>query len=374
MRLLVALTEVFRSDGGIPMFNRALLRALSEFCAHYHAAASVLVLNDAAGDLVPRYLPSSSIRFRGCRGNKAAFVLGFLRAALGEVDLAIIGHVNLLPLAGPLALLGRPYFLIAHGIEAWQTLPAFSRTALRGARSVLAVSDYTRQRLSRENAVRADRWRLFPNTLDPFFAPAPAEPAPQPTLLSVARLDSRERGKGIENVLEVLPRLRAEFPTLRYVVVGRGEDQPRLEERARALGVQDCVRFAGYLAPADLARAYAACDVFVLPSVQEGFGIVFLEAMAHAKPVVSVRAGGIPEVVTHGETGLLVDPGDPEGLAAALAQLLSRPERRQRMGAAGRRRLEEKFSFGHFRRRLAGFLVEELPGATYRAHRQQLIR
>lgn len=371
MQLLVVLSEVFRADGGIPMFNRALLRALSDFCGQYGADATVLVLNDATAELEPRYLAPSSIRFRGCQRNKVAFVSRFLGAALAGADLTIIGHVNLLPLAGVLALLGRPYFLIAHGIEAWQKLPRFSRCALRRARSVLAVSNYTRQRLSRENGIPADCWRVFPNTLDPFLTPAPARRAPQPTLLSVARLDSQERGKGIESVLDILPGLRAQFPALHYVVVGRGDDQPRLQERARVLGLQNCIRFAGYLSPTDLARQYAACDVFVLPSIQEGFGIVFLEAMAHAKPVVGIRAGGTPEVITHAETGLLVDPGDRDALAAALSQLLSGTDLRQQIGAAGYRRLHEHFDFEHFRARLTRILVEELPSASYLSRRNR---
>ena len=99
-------------------------------------------------------------------------------------------------------------------------------------------------------------------------------------------------------------------------------------------------------------RQYASCDIFVLPSDQEGFGIVYLEAMAHRKPVVASRAAGAPEVVSEGKTGLLVEHGSRPALVAALAHLLASPERRQQLGAAGFERLQEHFTFEHFRERL----------------------
>lgn len=371
MRLLVALTEVFHSNGGIPMFNRALLRALSDFCQRTGAEARVLVLNDFPDDVDSRYVAASAVRVHGCQRNKTAFGLRCLRALAAGPDLVVLGHAHLLSLAVAARARGCPYWLLAHGIEAWQRLPWLARRALARARTVLAVSDYTRQQLARQNGLAAERWHVFPNALDPFWTPVSETPAARPTLLSVTRLDARERGKGIEQVLEVLPRLRTLVPALRYVVVGEGDDRPRLQGRARALGVDDCVEFTGYLSRPELAHLYAACDVFVLPSVLEGFGIVFLEAMAYAKPVVAARAGGVPEVVAEGETGLLVEPGDLNTLQAALLRLLADPGLRRRLGAAGSRRVQENFAFERFRQRLARHLVEELPEAAYLAHRRR---
>ncbi|MFQ5695850.1 MAG: glycosyltransferase, partial [Terriglobia bacterium] len=187
-------------------------------------------------------------------------------------------------------------------------------------------------------------------------------------------LDENERYKGIEEVLLVLPRLRGQFPDVRYVVVGEGSDRPRLEQLARELGVADVTEFTGHLPPGELALRYASCSVFVLPSTGEGFGIVFLEAMAHAKPVVAARSGGTPEVVVDGETGLLVEPGDGRALQAALTRLFADTDLRRQMGGTGRRRLEENFTFAHFRQRLTGLLVAELPQATYLARRRLFIK
>ncbi|MBI2956825.1 MAG: glycosyltransferase family 4 protein [Acidobacteria bacterium] len=364
MRLLVALTEVFHSDGGIPMFNRTLLGALGRFCQVYGAQATVLVLNDAPADADPRYL-SSSVRLRAYESHKWAFALGLWRELLAGADVLVLGHLHLLPLALPPALFGCPYCVVAHGIEAWRKLPGLSRSLLRRARTVLAVSDYTRRRLAAENGVASERWRLLPNTLDPFFSPAAVSPGSAPVLLSVCRLAAAERYKGIDDVLAVLPALRRQFPALRYVIVGEGDDRPRLEEKARELRIADIVTFTGYLSPSALTAHYASCSAFVLPSSGEGFGIVFLEAMAHSKPVVAAHHGGVPEVVLDGETGLLVPWGNREALLQALSRLLSDDAQRERLGAAGRQRLEENFSFERFCHRLTWFLVEEFPELSY---------
>ncbi|MFQ5776812.1 MAG: glycosyltransferase [Terriglobia bacterium] len=363
MRLLVALTEVFRTDGGIPQFNRALLRGLADFCQRTGAGATVLSLNDRPDGFDSRYLDSPRIRFQAFRRHKFSFALAFFRLALARpCDLILLGHVNLLPLATPLPLWGRRYLLMAHGIEAWQQLPWLARRALARTHTVLAVSDYTRQRLHRENRVPAHNWRVLPDTLDPFFTPTSEAAKQAPTLLSVCRLDVSERPKGVEQVLEMIPGLRRRFPKLHHVIVGEGDDRTRLELRARALGVAGSVTFTGRLDGEELRQQYAACSVFVLPSVKEGFGIVFLEAMAHAKPVVAVRAGGVPEVVAHGKTGLLVEPDDPAALEATLIRLLADPELQAQLGAAGHQRLEEHFTYERFAARLAEILQQEAGG------------
>ena len=133
--------------------------------------------------------------------------------------------------------------------------------------------------------------------------------------------------------------------------MGQGDDQARLQALATQLGIAGQVTFHGSLAAPCLQAAYAQCDLFALPSGGEGFGIVFLEAMHHAKPCIGARAGGIPEVLVDGETGLLVDYGDVGGLAAALHQLWSDPALRDRLGAAGHQRLHTHFSPSRFKDR-----------------------
>jgi phosphatidylinositol alpha-1,6-mannosyltransferase len=149
-------------------------------------------------------------------------------------------------------------------------------------------------------------------------------------------------------VIKALPEVMKAVPDVFYVVVGEGDLQPRLEELARENAVRDRVIFAGAARLEQLKAYYSRADVYVMPSLQEGFGIVFLEAMAFGKPVIASEHGGAPEIVQDGVTGFLVKPGDLEALTAHLIQLLQDPALRARMGAAGRQRVEENFTFAHF--------------------------
>jgi phosphatidylinositol alpha-1,6-mannosyltransferase len=147
------------------------------------------------------------------------------------------------------------------------------------------------------------------------------------------------------------------LPEAFYVVVGDGAHRQLFQQLARGLGLAEKVIFTGPIADALLPSYYAACDLFVLPSTKEGFGIVFLEAMEHGKPCIGARAGGIPEVVRDGVTGLLVDASDlPRSLPAAILRLLADPSLARAMGERGREELELNFAFPRFHERLEKLL------------------
>jgi glycosyltransferase involved in cell wall biosynthesis len=177
-------------------------------------------------------------------------------------------------------------------------------------------------------------------------------------LLTVARLAASERHKGIETVIEALPRVLRVVPDVRYVVVGDGDDRSRLERFAAEKCVREHVHFKGVLAEKELARHYAECDVFVMPSCQEGFGVVFLEAMAYGKPVIGGDHGGTPDIIRDGVNGFLVEYGDVEALADRIIRLLTDHDLRQRMGDVGRRMVMENYRFEHFSQRLTKLLLE----------------
>jgi phosphatidylinositol alpha-1,6-mannosyltransferase len=169
-----------------------------------------------------------------------------------------------------------------------------------------------------------------------------------PLLLTVARLVPH---KGIDVALEAVAALGADYPQLRYLVVGQGDDAVRLTQRAATLGITDRVVFAGSLSDEDIAEAYATADVYVgLSRVDseinaEGFGIAFVEAAASGIPAVAGDSGGVRSAVRDGETGVVVDPIDARAAAAAIGGLLGNPGRRRAMGAAGRRAAEQYFNW-----------------------------
>jgi len=168
-------------------------------------------------------------------------------------------------------------------------------------------------------------------------------------ILTVGNLVAR---KGHDTTIRALPRLLQRVPDVTYLIVGDGPYRNQLETLATEMGVRKRVIFAGRLADEDLAELYALCDVFVMPSRAqldekdvEGFGIVFLEASACAKPVIGGRSGGVPEAIVDGVTGLLVDPNDPDELSAAIARLLTDREYANRLGQQGRVRAVNDFSW-----------------------------
>ncbi len=166
-------------------------------------------------------------------------------------------------------------------------------------------------------------------------------------LLTVARLVPH---KGVDVALRALAALGGRYPDLRYAVVGQGDHLPVLETLAAELGVRDRVRFLTGVTDADLPAVYQAAEVYLGPSRQagldvEGFGIALLEASASGLPVVAGRSGGMPEAVTDGETGVLVDSEDPGAVAAAVGGLLADPERARRLGSAGRRAVERYYTW-----------------------------
>jgi glycosyltransferase involved in cell wall biosynthesis len=148
--------------------------------------------------------------------------------------------------------------------------------------------------------------------------------------------------------------------------VGEGPDRKRLERLAVKEGVSGQVRFAGRVPDEELPAYYETCDLFALPSTEEGFGIVYLEAMSHGKPCIGARAAAAPEVIVDGQTGLLALPDDRVSLESALLRLLEFPDEAKRMGQAGRQRLQEQFSFDAFQRRLSDIFGVEMPTSVLR--------
>jgi glycogen(starch) synthase len=180
-------------------------------------------------------------------------------------------------------------------------------------------------------------------------------------LLFVGRLEPR---KGIDLLLEVAGRLLPRFPRVYLDIVGNdtlpGPDgrsyRALFETDPGSAGIRDRVRFHGEVSEDALRGFYRACDVFVAPSRFESFGLILLEAMMFAKPVVCCRTGGMPEVVADGETALLAEPGDAASLERCLERLIEDPALRQRLGTAGRRRYEAQFTPERMASEVAEFL------------------
>jgi len=354
-QVLVLLTEVFKSAGGIQMVGRCICKALSQIAADRSLMVDVLCLNDG-DDFDSRYVDDKFLSYRGFDGNRRKFVIKALRIGLFyDVSFVVIGHVGLSPIGLVLKMFrDSPYYVFVYGIEAWVTLPRLKRRALQKANKSISISSFTREQLCTKNSVPPEQVTVLQLCLNPYWvetttlslADSPSLQAP--VLLTVGRLSSQEQYKGQDKVIQALPQVAQEIPEVKYVVVGTGDDLPRLQDLAQKTGVAQHVYFAGFVSDAELHQLYEQCALFVLPSKGEGFGIVCLEAMYHRKPVVASNRGALPEVVVAGETGLLVEPDDIEALAQAIIRLLKNTTERTQMGEAGYRLVQKQFTFERF--------------------------
>jgi phosphatidylinositol alpha-1,6-mannosyltransferase len=229
-----------------------------------------------------------------------------------------------------------------------------------GANLILTPTKDTADHIATQQQIPRERVRVLPWALDPDFealatASQTALPANFPSgriILTVGRWQADERYKGMDTLISALPRLLHEWPDLQLVAVGGGDDQAWLEQLAEGCGVRRHVHFFSELSYPELAACYSACDIFALPSRGEGFGLVYLEAMARGKPVIGGAHGGAPEVIDDGRTGYLVQHGDAPQLATSIETLLANPELAREMGARGRERVNRDFKFSVFSKSL----------------------
>ncbi|MHB8734079.1 MAG: glycosyltransferase family 4 protein [Terriglobales bacterium] len=285
---------------------------------------------------------------------------------------------------------GWRYAAWLHGEDVLRTrAPGLTRRVLAGAGLILTNSEFTKRAVMRLLPPRhVGAVAVVPlGVADAFLAPGPCAgaaavratlcPPEVPLLLGVARLSRRDRYKGVDMALRALAEWRSRGRRFRYVVAGAGDDREALQGLAQGLGLRDEVTFVGAVSPSRLLELYDACDLFLLPGREEiasgggaeGFGIVFLEAAARGKPVVAGRAGGVPEAVQDGQTGILVDPHSPADIAAAVQRLCDDPALAQRLGREGRARVLREFTWGQVARRVralhtASFTTRETGGSA----------
>lgn len=358
MKTLLLAPELFTTDSGIPRCLRLYLKALCELTGEKDRV-NFVALNDASidsADLRPYSTPAALDKWGACNRDKTAFVRAVLSLSTGT-RLIICGHIAQLPVAWLASWLrpGLRYALVAHGIEVWRPFGFLEKRALKGAWRIFCVSDFTRREIHKHIALDPARLVVLSNALDPALdSAAESQPAtlnPQPVILTVSRLSSSDRYKGIDHLIQAMPTILASAPATKLRIVGRGDDRPRLHQLARDLGIDAAVEFAGYVDDRQLRHEFARCTVFALPSEKEGFGLVYVEAMAHGKPCIAANAGGAPEVISP-ESGLLVPYGDIPSLAAACITALTAPWNSAAIRACARR-----FSYQEFRNRLQSLIA-----------------
>ncbi len=367
--MIIGLFPELDAPGGVQRTGRHLAAVLTEFAANRGMECRLLTLNDSP-ELHRMTLGGREFVFTGSERAKGRFTVTALKAARRKVKVVLAAHPNLGPLVQAMQVIAprMKSIICTHGIDVWEPLGGLRRRALRHANLVLAPSRDTAEHVASEQGVSRERIRVLPWALDPEFealllpGSKVALPYEFPTgriILTVGRWLASERYKGMDTLITALPRLLTQRPDVQLVLAGAGDDRAWLEDLAEQTGVNRHVHFLTGLSYPELAACYSACEIFALPSRGEGFGLVYLEAMACGKPVIGGAHGGAPEIIEDGVTGYLVPHGDPIQLATSIEALLADPALSKEMGARGRHRAEHEFRFNAFARSLKKILREQ---------------
>ena len=324
--------EIFSCEGGIQSYVKGILQAYSQLDG---VDADVFLLRDSAG--VENPFGSEQLRFHYCKANLPTIGRATLTIALfthllrHRPQRVFCGHILLAPLIETLCQpLGIPYTVLTYGKEVWERLPDRKARSLRNADRIWAISRYSRDRACEANQLQRDRVDFLSCAVDGAVFQPQAKDADLvqryqlencKVLMTVARLWTGDPYKGVDVTIRALPQILQVFPEVKYLVIGRGDDQPRLAKLAADLGVSDRVVFAGFVATEALPKHYCLADAYIMPS-QEGFGIVYLEAMACGVPVLSGNTDGSADSLQDGRLGWRVAHRDPAEVATSCIEML----------------------------------------------------
>ena len=349
MRVLVLTTDAYGGHGGIALYNRDVIDALALM-----PEVKEIVVIPRTMPLKPEGIPAKVRFLQEVAGSKFRFIKAALAAATGKFDLVICGHINILALAVMInKKLRAPIVLMVYGIDVWQSPYRLAKFWSTKVNAIWSISEITTERMMAWAGIAKNKFVQLPNAihLDRYGL---ADKRPdllqryglenKKILMTLARLPSVERYKGVDEVLEAMPDLLKQEPALRYLVVGDGDDRPRLQDKATSLGLENQVVFTGFIDEAEKADHFRLGDVFVMPGRGEGFGFVFLEALACGVSAVGSQLDGSREALMQGELGELVDPTSQTSIQAGILSALKKP-----------REIPDKlhyFSWPQFRERL----------------------
>ena len=330
MRVLLLILEGHEGTGGISQYNRDLIEALSNL----DEVQSISILSKSPS-LATNKLPKKVIYSIGGDGGKLRFIKNILMKLFTKYDLVICGHINLLPLAYLHKLRSNAKMaLLAFGIDVW--MPHSSkiiRKIIRTTDAIWAVSQYTQNQLVKWACVDEKRFFLLPNAIDTSKYQLLDRDKDleirhgieeKKILMVIGRLAKEERYKGIDEVMGVMPTLLKLEPSLIYIVIGEGSDKNRLIQKSKDINLDKKIIFTGYINEWEKNKYLSLADVFVMPGRGEGFGFVYLEALAAGVPVVGSILDGSREALRGGTLGELVNPDDKNSLINGILAALNK--------------------------------------------------
>ncbi|MBS1927029.1 MAG: glycosyltransferase family 4 protein [Chitinophagaceae bacterium] len=360
-KVLFLTLYVFGATGGIEKVCRVAAKALFERTLDERMKVKLMSMHDSQeqGDS-NRYFPTES--FFAFNKKKLSFIAQAVREGRRS-DLVILSHINLL-LVGWLIKKISPktkIILFAHGIEVWIEQSRRRKMMFGCCDHICSVSHFTARVVEEFPRIGKSRSSVLNNCLDPFL--------PQKTrgiqkeqlrkfygfsdtdqvMFTLTRLSSRERYKGYDKVLEAMVNLKSKYPNLMYLVAGSYDEKEKkfLDDQIARLGLTNNVKFAGFIPDETLIDHFSMADLYVMPSMKEGFGIVFIEAMFYGLPVIAGNRDGSVDALKNGDLGLLVDPLDVHAIERAIEKVLTNREAH----IPNRSLLMESFGFDAYKRK-----------------------
>lgn len=338
-KIILFTLQTFSTTGGIQKMTRTLAYALFHIAKQKNWDFNLWSVYDSRYDLMDQYL--SAENFTGFGRNKIKVGLKTLDISVNS-DIVILSHVNL-ALLGLIIKLMNPkcqVWLVAHGIEVWRPLRFIKKIFLkRYCDKIICVSSFTKKQMILLHQSDPDKCIILNNAIDPFMSLPVIFSKPEYLLnrygltpsnkiiFTLTRLASSEQYKGYEQVIKAISSLKLKFPEIKYVLSGQYDstEELRIRDLINANQVGEQVILTGFLNEKELVDHFLLADLFVLPSKKEGFGIVFIEALACGLPVICGNADGSVDAIRNGELGTAINVDDLTELEKTITKYLKKP-------------------------------------------------
>jgi len=337
-KILLFTLQTFSTTGGIQKMTRTLGHSLYQIAKNNNWSFKLFSAYDTDSDLMPKYLPAEN--FKGFNTKRSTFAIKAVKEGISS-DVVILSHINL-SLVGLVIKIINPkcrVWLIAHGIEVWRPLSIWKKALLKRCDKIICVSNFTKQQMINWHKVDATSCTVLNNAIDPFMELPKVFVKPQrlldkynltansPVIFTLTRLATTEQYKGHDQVINVISKLTHAFPGIKYILSGQydADEGIRINKLIKANNVQEQVILTGFIDEKELADYFLLADLFVLPSKKEGFGIVFIEALACGLPVICGNADGSNDAIRNGELGKAINVDDLAELEQAITENLTTP-------------------------------------------------
>lgn len=339
VKVLFLTLKTFGFTGGIEKVCRTMCRVLYDLSETLHIDPTVYSMYDHNHERDSRYI--SKKQFKGFGSNRKYFVLKSILTGL-HADVILLSHVHLINIGFLIKKINpqKKIYLIAHGIEIWKTLPDAKLNILRSVDKIICVSKFTAEKIIATHKIPTEKIEIVNNCLDPFYFVSRDFEKPKSLLkrykinvnhtilFSLSRVSSSEKYKGYDHNIELLPKLLETYPNLIYLIGGKWdfEEKERLDELIKKNNLQEYIRIIGFVDEAEVTDHFLLSDMFIMPSKKEGFGIVFIEAIASGLNVIAGNKDGSVDALKNGTLGALVDPDNLLEIQNQIRLFLDHPQ------------------------------------------------